>query len=58
MSKILRGTPCYIAPEVFSEEGYSYKADVFSAGSLLYSLQAKRTIFKKPISNNEIIRMT
>jgi serine/threonine protein kinase len=38
------GTPGYIAPEIFtssknmSNSGYSYKADIFSAGSLFFNL--------------------
>lgn len=31
------GTPGYVAPEMFNG-GYSYKADVFSLGSLFFSL--------------------
>ena len=32
------GTPGFVAPELFSPEGYSYKADVFSLGCVFYSL--------------------
>lgn len=31
---------------------------MFSAGSLLYSLFARKTIFRKPQTNLEIVKMT
>ncbi len=32
------GTPGYVAPEVFYGKGYSYKADMFSLGSVFFNL--------------------
>lgn len=32
------GTPTYIAPEILRAKGYDCKADVFSAGSVLFNL--------------------
>lgn len=32
------GTPCYMAPEIFSNKGHNTKADVWSLGVLLYEL--------------------
>jgi calcium/calmodulin-dependent protein kinase I len=32
------GTPGYVAPEIFYGEGYSYKADMFSLGVVLFNL--------------------
>lgn len=32
------GTPGYVAPEIFKDGGYSYKADMFSMGSVFFNL--------------------
>ena len=32
------GTPCYMAPELLDERPYDYKADVWSAGCVLFEL--------------------
>ena len=32
------GTPIYIAPEFFSDNGYSYELDIWSIGCILYTL--------------------
>jgi len=32
----LAGSPYYIAPEIFQSEGYDHRADLWSAGVLLY----------------------
>lgn len=32
------GTPGYVAPEIFQGSGYSYKVDMFSIGSVFFSL--------------------
>ena len=39
------GSPGYLAPEVFSQEGYSYKADVFSLGSVFFTLISSCLLF-------------
>jgi calcium/calmodulin-dependent protein kinase I len=40
------GTPGYIAPEVFTNEGYGCPADVFSSGAIMYLLLTGRTMFR------------
>jgi calcium/calmodulin-dependent protein kinase I len=32
------GSPGYVAPEIFKKSGYSYKADIFSLGSVFFNL--------------------
>ena len=40
------GTPGYVAPEMFMrDDGYSYKADVFSLGALFFNLLTGRYLF-------------
>ena len=39
------GTPGYIAPEIFTQEGYTSKCDIFSAGSILFNLLTGKFIF-------------
>ena len=48
-SKLLAGggTPGYIAPEIFQgEKMVSHKADVFSVGSILFSLHTGESLFQ------------
>lgn len=39
------GTPGYVAPEMFIEEKYSYKADIFSLGAVFFNLITGRYLF-------------
>lgn len=39
------GTPCYVAPEVLRNEGYTMKCDIFSLGSLFFNLVTGRYLF-------------
>ncbi len=36
------GTPSYIAPEILRGNEYSFKADIFSIGSIMYNLISGR----------------
>eukprot|EP00284_Hemiselmis_tepida_P008788 CAMPEP_0174919742 /NCGR_PEP_ID=MMETSP1355-20121228/3834_1 /TAXON_ID=464990 /ORGANISM="Hemiselmis tepida, Strain CCMP443" /LENGTH=259 /DNA_ID=CAMNT_0016164985 /DNA_START=147 /DNA_END=923 /DNA_ORIENTATION=- len=40
------GTPLYLAPELIKRQPYDFKADVWAAGVLLYTLAAKTGPFK------------
>ena len=40
------GSPGYIAPEVLKRKGYSYKADVFSLGSVFFNLLTSCFLFQ------------
>jgi NIMA (never in mitosis gene a)-related kinase len=41
-AKTCIGTPHYMAPEVWRDEGYDYSADVWSIGCTLYELLTYR----------------
>lgn len=43
--KLVCGTPGYLAPESIQGKGYSVKTDVFSAGSVLYSVLSLKNLF-------------
>lgn len=42
---LICGTPGYMAPESLNGLGYSLKSDIFSAGSIIYSILTKRNLF-------------
>ncbi|KAJ1848128.1 Serine/threonine-protein kinase 36 [Coemansia sp. RSA 2703] len=42
----LKGTPLYMAPEMLRRERYTYKADLWSLGVVLYELYVGRTPFR------------
>ncbi|TNV85852.1 hypothetical protein FGO68_gene16745 [Halteria grandinella] len=39
------GTPGFVAPEIANQQHYGLKADIFSAGSILFSLLTGRNLF-------------
>ena len=39
------GTPTYMAPEILNDQKYSFKADIFSLGSIMYNLFTGRYLF-------------
>jgi serine/threonine protein kinase len=39
------GSPGYVAPEIFMDIGYNYKADIFSLGSVFYNLLTGMFLF-------------
>lgn len=49
------GTPGYVAPEVFTKDGYSYKADVFSLGCVFFNLLTSCYVFAGK-DNNDLLQ--
>ncbi|CDJ53670.1 NEK kinase, putative [Eimeria brunetti] len=47
------GSPLYMAPEVHSSQGYTYKADIWSLGCVLYEL----CCLKHPYTGNNVIQL-
>ena len=45
-NQVVSGTPSYIAPEIFQNKMISNKSDVFSIGSILYSIITNENLFK------------
>ena len=46
--KSIKGTPLYLAPEIFDEKPYTDKVDVWSLGVILFQLAIGRTPFMAP----------
>lgn len=43
--RVICGTPGYIPPEVLNGKKYNLKADIFSAGGIMYNLMTLRNLF-------------
>jgi len=50
------GSPGYVAPEIFKKSGYSYKADVFSLGSVFFNLLTGRYLFSAQNQDDLLIK--
>jgi serine/threonine protein kinase len=46
LAKTQIGTPYYLAPEIWRNETYSYKCDIFSTGCVLYEMTCLRVPFE------------
>lgn len=42
---VICGTPGYIAPEALAGDGFTYKSDIFSLGSILYNILSLKNLF-------------
>ena len=50
------GSPGYVAPEIFKKSGYSYKADIFSLGSVCFNLLTGRYLFSADNQQDLLIK--
>jgi len=46
MAKTVIGTPYYMSPELFRNQPYSYKSDIWSLGCVLYEMVGLRHAFE------------
>lgn len=46
--EVVCGTPGYIAPEALAGEGFTFKSDIFSIGSILFSVLTLKNLFTAP----------
>jgi serine/threonine protein kinase len=53
---VVCGTPGYIAPEALDGDGFTFKSDIFSVGSILFSMLTLKNLFAgndyKTVMNN------
>lgn len=45
VDRVVYGTPGFMPPECIAKKGYSDKSDVFSIGSILFSLLTNQNLF-------------
>jgi len=62
LAMVLCGTPGYIAPEALQNKGFNMRSDVFSVGSILYSILSLKNLFNGDtyqdiINNNRICNL-
>jgi serine/threonine protein kinase len=51
------GTPQYMAPEMYGEEEYDFKVDVFAFGLILYEILTNNPVFGSKLGPRQIMRM-
>lgn len=52
------GTPFYASPEVWRDEPYDFKSDIWSLGCVLYEMAALKPPFNAPDMNQLFKRVT
>ncbi|GAX79942.1 hypothetical protein CEUSTIGMA_g7382.t1 [Chlamydomonas eustigma] len=57
MARTPIGTPYYMAPEIYEEEPYSYKSDVWALGCVMYEVLAGRPAFAADNLSKVVIKV-
>ena len=56
VSKHIKGTPAYLAPEVYLRKEYSKASDVYAFGYMIYEIMTNEKPFEKNLSPKELSR--
>eukprot|EP00798_Chlamydomonas_sp_ICE-L_P012432 gene12432-15631_t len=57
MARTPIGTPYYMAPEIYEEQPYSFKSDVWALGCVMYELLAKKPAFAADNLSRVVMRV-
>ncbi|XP_077498673.1 serine/threonine-protein kinase PLK1-like [Amblyomma americanum] len=57
LKRTICGTTNYMAPEMLAQKGYSYAADIWAVGCIMYKLLVGRPPFDSPSSAETVVRI-
>ncbi|XP_077498669.1 serine/threonine-protein kinase PLK1-like [Amblyomma americanum] len=57
LKRSICGTTNYMAPEMLTQKGYSYAADIWAVGCIMYKLLVGRPPFDSPLNADTVVRI-